>query len=55
MLPKAEWQHLIPHTGTMCLLDEVVAWDESRLHACSGSHLRADTAIAEVIVEQKRW
>jgi predicted hotdog family 3-hydroxylacyl-ACP dehydratase len=41
MLPKAEWQHLIPHAGTMCLLDEVVAWDENRLHARSASHLHA--------------
>jgi predicted hotdog family 3-hydroxylacyl-ACP dehydratase len=44
-LSKPEWQHLIPHTGTMCLLDEVVAWDESRLHACSSSHLRADNPL----------
>jgi predicted hotdog family 3-hydroxylacyl-ACP dehydratase len=42
---KPEWQHLIPHAGTMCLLDEVVAWDESRLHACSTSHLRADNPL----------
>jgi predicted hotdog family 3-hydroxylacyl-ACP dehydratase len=45
MLPKAEWRHLIPHTGTMCLLDEVVAWDGSRLHACSTSHLSADNPL----------
>ncbi len=45
MLPKAEWQHLIPHAGTMCLLDEVVEWDETRLHACSASHLRADNPL----------
>jgi predicted hotdog family 3-hydroxylacyl-ACP dehydratase len=42
---KPEWQHLIPHAGTMCLLDEVVAWDESRLHACSSSHLREDNPL----------
>jgi len=45
MLPKAEWQHLIPHAGAMCLLDEVVAWDGTRLHACSVSHLRADNPL----------
>jgi predicted hotdog family 3-hydroxylacyl-ACP dehydratase len=44
-LSKPEWQHLIPHAGTMCLLDEVVAWDESRLHACSSSHLREDNPL----------
>ena len=45
MLPKSEWQHLIPHAGTMCLLDKVMAWDESHLHACSASHLRTDNPL----------
>lgn len=45
MLPKSDWQHLIPHAGSMCLLDEVVAWDEARLHARSASHLRADNPL----------
>jgi predicted hotdog family 3-hydroxylacyl-ACP dehydratase len=44
-LSKPEWQHLIPHTGSMCLLDEVLVWDESSLHACSTSHLRADNPL----------
>ncbi len=37
-LPKADWAALIPHRGAMCLLDEVVAWDDVRIHARSGSH-----------------
>ena len=45
MLPKTEWAHLIPHTGTMCLLDEVVEWDAMRLHARSASHRRADNPL----------
>lgn len=45
MLPKAEWEHLIPHAGTMCLLDEVVDWDTTRLHARSASHRRADNPL----------
>jgi predicted hotdog family 3-hydroxylacyl-ACP dehydratase len=45
MLPRADWEHLIPHTGAMCLLDEVVAWDAARLHACSASHLCADNPL----------
>jgi len=45
MLPKTDWQHLIPHAGSMCLLDGVVAWDEARLHARSASHLRADNPL----------
>lgn len=42
MLPKADWAHLIPHTGTMCLLDGIVEWDATRLHARSASHQRLD-------------
>jgi predicted hotdog family 3-hydroxylacyl-ACP dehydratase len=42
MLDKSEWAGLIPHTGTMCLLDAVVAWDETIIHAISTSHARAD-------------
>lgn len=37
-LPKADWEHLIPHRGAMCLLDEVAAWDAARIHARSRSH-----------------
>ncbi|TAN03738.1 MAG: phosphotransferase [Rhodanobacteraceae bacterium] len=45
MLPKSDWAHLIPHTGAMCLLDEVVEWDAARLHARSASHQRADNPL----------
>src|SRR4051812_7159672 len=39
------WQALIPHQGSMCLLDEVVAWDANAIHARSRSHLRADNPL----------
>lgn len=42
MLPRSDWDHLIPHAGSMCLLDDVLAWDETTLHAASEGHLRAD-------------
>ncbi len=42
MLPKTDWAALIPHAGTMCLLDAVLAWDEHAIHAISGGHARAD-------------
>lgn len=45
MLPKADWEHLIPHAGGMCLLDEVVAWDAMHLQARSASHQRADNPL----------
>jgi predicted hotdog family 3-hydroxylacyl-ACP dehydratase len=39
------WQQLIPHRGTMCLLDAVVEWDEQKIHATSASHRRADNPL----------
>ena len=42
MLPKTDWAQLIPHAGTMCLLDAVVAWDQRTIHAISAGHARAD-------------
>lgn len=41
-LPKSDWAHLIPHAGSMCLLDAVRHVDETTIHAVSSSHLRAD-------------
>ena len=45
MLLKTDWAHLIPHAGTMCLLDVVLAWDERSIHALSASHARADNPL----------
>ena len=45
MLPKTDWAHLIPHAGTMCLLDAVCAWDELTIHAVSAGHARADNPL----------
>lgn len=42
MLPRSDWEHLIPHAGAMCLLDAVVDWDEESLHARSEGHRAAD-------------
>lgn len=41
-VPKSDWSTLIPHAGAMCLLDEVVAWDEVTIHLRTASHRRAD-------------
>ena len=46
-IAKAEIAGMIPHAGRMCLLDEVIRWDEnaircrSRSHRDSGNPLRA--------------
>lgn len=37
-LARAEIQQLIPHAGRMCLLDEVLAWDDCQISATSNSH-----------------
>lgn len=42
MLDKADWAHLIPHAGSMCLLDTVHAWDAQTIHASSTGHTRID-------------
>lgn len=33
---------LVPHAGSMCLLDAVESWDETRVTCVSASHRRAD-------------
>ena len=38
VLRKAQWSHLIPHAGSMCLLDDVVAWTDTAIYARSESH-----------------
>lgn len=41
MLAKTDFVDLIPHAGDMCLLDGVLAWDASSIHAISTSHVLA--------------
>lgn len=38
MLDKAGIDRLIPHAGSMCLLDEVQQWDSERIVCISTSH-----------------
>jgi predicted hotdog family 3-hydroxylacyl-ACP dehydratase len=37
-LTKEQWQHLIPHRGSMSLLDEVIDWDDDTIHLSARSH-----------------
>lgn len=32
---------LVPHAGSMCLLDEITSWDQTRIACRSASHRRA--------------
>ena len=36
---------LIPHAGSMCLLDNVVSWNENSITCLSDSHLLADNPL----------
>lgn len=38
MIERAEIATLIPHAGTMCLLDRVISWDEQRIACFSLAH-----------------
>src|SRR6201982_1456603 len=37
-IDKAEIRTLIPHSGLMCLLDEVTQWDEQSIVCVSNTH-----------------
>lgn len=38
LLDKVAIRRLIPHAGSMCLLDEVIAWDDIRIHCRTRTH-----------------
>jgi predicted hotdog family 3-hydroxylacyl-ACP dehydratase len=41
-LGRREIERRIPHKGAMCLLDAVLAWDESSITCQAGSHRASD-------------
>lgn len=41
-LPRSDWAHLIPHSGSMCLLDAVRHFDTETILAVSMRHAAAD-------------
>ena len=46
MLGRDEIRRLIPHGGTMCLLEEVLAWDAGAITCRSASHVAPDNPLA---------
>lgn len=44
-MTRDELSQLIPHAGTMCLLDTVEYWDETSIVCLSQSHLRDDNPL----------
>ena len=45
MSAAGDWRQLIPHRGAMCLLDTVVAFDETHVHLTTASHRRSDNPL----------
>ena len=45
ILEKQQWADLIPHQGTMCLLDTVLEWDAERIVCSTHSHQRLDNPL----------
>lgn len=45
MIERAEFEALIPHKGTMCLLDRVELWDETTIRCLSETHRRSDNPL----------
>ncbi|GEO41222.1 phosphotransferase [Skermanella aerolata] len=46
-LTKADIARLIPHAGTMCLLDGVVAWDDASIRCTAISHRAPDNPLLD--------
>jgi predicted hotdog family 3-hydroxylacyl-ACP dehydratase len=44
-MPHADIAALIPHQGGMCLLEDVIEWDESRIVLTTSTHRSADNPL----------
>ena len=42
---KQELCQLLPHSGTMCLIDEIISWDSTNLLAQTESHLNCNNPL----------
>lgn len=47
MTSVEQWQHLLPHSGAMCLLNGVNHWDESTIVCSAISHCCDDNPLRE--------
>jgi predicted hotdog family 3-hydroxylacyl-ACP dehydratase len=45
LIDKAEIRTLIPHSGTMCLLDGVVRWDDESIVCITNTHREANNPL----------
>ncbi|MBO9515040.1 MAG: hydroxymyristoyl-ACP dehydratase [Variovorax sp.] len=44
-LDQAGIARRIPHSGTMCLLERLESWDQTRIHCTTATHARADNPL----------
>ena len=45
MIERSEFERLIPHNGSMCLIDRVLEWDDSSIHCATVSHCNPDNPL----------
>jgi predicted hotdog family 3-hydroxylacyl-ACP dehydratase len=48
-LAQSHWSELIPHAGTMQLLDRVLDWDDKTLHAVAERHHAYDHPLSDAL------
>ena len=46
MIDKAAIAELVPHAGSMCLIDRVLRWDSTGIRCATASHRAADNPLA---------
>ena len=44
-LYRAEFAHLVPHAGSMVLIDQVDSWSNKKIHCTTQSHLASDNPL----------
>lgn len=46
-MSKQDFHHLIPHSGSMSLIDRVLEWDETMIRCSASGHRSVDHPLAE--------
>lgn len=44
-ISQSQFAHLIPHAGSMMLIDQVVSWTDKQIHCSTQSHLARDNPL----------
>ncbi|MCF7970585.1 MAG: hypothetical protein K9L22_05405 [Methylococcaceae bacterium] len=44
-ISQAQFAHLIPHAGSMMLIDQVDSWTDKQIHCSTHSHLASDNPL----------